>query len=171
MEALILLLQRLTPDWLQLDAFIRVALEEGKKSFQKSGVQSTPTSAEDSKGSILLRLWAFLMTLVLLGFLISCIEQSAQFYQTMLDRQELEKLKEMHPPHLSSSETTMLRHKARIKNPEPPKKADGMPALRITGKDFFCVSTLVVDREREGRASALEPSEPQVVDQAIPKTE
>ena len=81
------------------------------------------------------------MTCLLLGFAISCIEQCAQYYQTLIDQEELEKLKNIHPTHLTSSETDLARHRARLKRPEPPKHSLSVPALKIVGKDFFCVST------------------------------
>ena len=96
MERLILVLQDLIPDSLGLDEAVRTAFED-IRSNSHSAVAAAHSAdrAEKSGGITFSFLWSTMMTIILCFFLISCIQQFAQFYQTMLDGLESDRLRSL----------------------------------------------------------------------------
>ena len=96
MESLIGILQRLTPDSLNLDEMIRDSFE-GIRSSSHSAVAAAHSgeASVESSGISFKFLWGAMMTTILCFFLISCISQFAQFYQTMLNGLESDRLRSL----------------------------------------------------------------------------
>eukprot|EP01041_Mallomonas_annulata_P010127 gene10127-21111_t len=142
LERLIQLLQRLTPDFLHLDAYIRDALEKGRQSFQQGSETSVnDASTSTTSTSLLIALWQIIMTFLLVLFLLSCMEQSAQFYQLMMDSDEIDRLRAVIPDDIKSD--IQKRKRARKKGPEPAMNLEGIPEpVAFTG-DFFAFSTRI----------------------------
>lgn len=92
-------LQKITPDHLHLDEFIRDALEDIREQSH-AGIRTHDATQNDhiiSGGRVstsdhalhhsnVLAYWSMLMTCVLLYFTLSCVEQFAQFYQATIDK-------------------------------------------------------------------------------------
>jgi hypothetical protein len=86
MNKIIQTLQHLTPDWLNLDTLIREAISDLQRAFTTSN--SSSSSSSDSSSSIganttntFTTLWNIMMATFLTLFLLSCIQQFAQYYQ------------------------------------------------------------------------------------------
>jgi hypothetical protein len=96
MESLIGMMQSAAPDSLGLDAAIRESFE-GIRSSSHSAVAAahsggSPEAGGEGGGLSFKFLWGAMMSVILCFFLISCISQFAQFYQTMLNGLESERL-------------------------------------------------------------------------------
>lgn len=100
MERFILVAQNIVPDQFNLDTKIRKLLEDFKKSSHEA---INNGGAQNSSGVDVLSfsfLWSAMMTIILIFFLMSCIQQFAQFYQTMKNNIESDRLRSLLPPHL-----------------------------------------------------------------------
>lgn len=100
LEMIIRILQRLSPDHLQLDSAIREILEQGRESFQRkinhhassSNQVITPMQTSTVSEQVFLT-WQLFMAAVLITFALSCVSEFAQYYQRILDDQVIQKLK------------------------------------------------------------------------------
>lgn len=66
-----------------VETYLREALDEMKNSAHKEHAHDASNSSGQSYLAIL---WGTLMSLVLLFFFLSCINQFAQLYQALLDK-------------------------------------------------------------------------------------
>lgn len=95
MEKLVSILQGLVPDSLDLDEAVRQAFED-IRSNSHTAVADAHDSSKTEKSPITLSfVWGSMMTTILCLFLVSCIQQFAQFYQTMLNGLESERLRSL----------------------------------------------------------------------------
>lgn len=77
------LAQSLIPDRFHgvVESYLREALDEMKTSAHQAHVENS-----SSGQSYLAILWGSLMTLILIFFFLSCINQFAQLYQALIDK-------------------------------------------------------------------------------------
>ena len=93
MERLILALQSLIPDSLNQDETVR-QIFEGVRASSHSAVTAAARGEHPEKSGLTLSfLWGSMMSVILCFFLISCIQQFAQFYQATLNGLESERLR------------------------------------------------------------------------------
>lgn len=119
MELMINLLQRLTPDSLQLDHYIRQALEESRESFHKNvhKGEAVDEAGGGGIGQAFMFWWQIFMTSVLTMFFLSCISHFAQFYQLTLDQEDSNKLRRRLPNNVRDQ--IISPNSGRLKLPPP----------------------------------------------------
>lgn len=119
MELMIRLLQRLSPDTLQLDHYIRQVLEESRESFHKNVHKGSAEDNADSEGigQAFTFWWQIFMTSVLTMFFLSCISHFAQFYQLTLDQEDSNKLRRRLPHNVRDE--IISPNSGRLKLPPP----------------------------------------------------
>lgn len=107
LEMIIRILQRLSPDHLDMDTAIREVLEQGRESFQRKIPHRSTTqepviipaeAAAVGTGSSNISeqvffAWQLFMAAVLVTFALSCFSEFAQYYQRVLDSKVIDKLK------------------------------------------------------------------------------
>ena len=94
MEYSIVAIQNLVPDWLHIDHLIREAIHDCKTTFTR-GDSTSPTT--------LGQVWTILMASLITVFVLSCIQQFAQYYQLSIDNEESDKLRGMLPSHVKGA--------------------------------------------------------------------
>ena len=110
MESSINLAQSIVPDRFNLDTKIRKLLEDFKRNSHEAinnGGSSNSSGIDVLSFSFL---WSAMMTVILIFFLMSCIQQFAQFYQTMKNNIESDRLRSLLPPHLRDSSSSPIKN-------------------------------------------------------------
>lgn len=95
MDRLVGVLQDLIPDSLNLDEAVKTAFHDIRSSSHGSVAAVRSDDKSEKAGITLSFLWQCMMTIILCFFLISCIQQFSQFYQTMLDGLESDRLRSL----------------------------------------------------------------------------
>jgi hypothetical protein len=96
----------IVPDRFSLDVWVRKTLEEFKRKSHEAMTSVEGAEEQNSDGSDLLSfsfLWGAMMTVILAFFLMSCIQQFAQFYQTMKNNIESDRLRSLLPASMRTS--------------------------------------------------------------------
>ena len=106
LESFIHLIQSVVPDRFNLDIWVRKTLEDFKRKSHEVMRSGEISEEQKSDGSELLSfsfLWGAMMTTILAFFLMSCIQQFAQFYQTMKNNIESDRLRSLLPASMRAS--------------------------------------------------------------------
>eukprot|EP00602_Paraphysomonas_sp_CaronLab_P011099 CAMPEP_0185023178 /NCGR_PEP_ID=MMETSP1103-20130426/5863_1 /TAXON_ID=36769 /ORGANISM="Paraphysomonas bandaiensis, Strain Caron Lab Isolate" /LENGTH=571 /DNA_ID=CAMNT_0027555635 /DNA_START=68 /DNA_END=1783 /DNA_ORIENTATION=+ len=131
LEVFIRTLQRLVPDGLHLDAYIREALEEFQESSQREIQQQEggeEVNTHSSHGhSALAHAWSILMTVILVYFSLSCVQHFAQFYQAMIDKEKSDSYKMQLAPHVRRGLTSPVSGRIKLPPPTPKSKIKAPP--------------------------------------------
>ncbi len=95
MEEIIDVIQTLLPDSLNLDLAVRQLFEDIRQNSHSAVANAHAGHSVDKSEITFSFIWGCMMTAILFFFLVSCIQQFAQFYQTMLNGLESDRLRSL----------------------------------------------------------------------------
>lgn len=115
LDTLIQVLQRITPDALHLDKYIHDTLKELKKStLGENGAIAAGESRKVDSSALksFMLVWQVFMTIVLIYFVLSCVQHFAQYYQSVLDSEKEKKIsaKYLSKLHSDNNSNSSLNH-------------------------------------------------------------
>lgn len=104
LESFITFIQSIIPDSFNMDHIIREIIEDIKSTSHHTAINGgdekhvsssceSPPSSSSSPKAIFLQIWGSFMTIILVCFIFSCVQQFAQYYQFVMDSQKSEMLR------------------------------------------------------------------------------